>query len=159
MKLSKISRGVFLLSLLFSFGACSAENKSDESNLPAPAKSIFSHYVKIQTELSKDSTKGVDEHANEIAAAIKTDSKKSFPPEVAKQATEVAQAKDIKAAREAFKPLSESVMKYLEANKAEKGNYYEAYCPMAKAGWVQAGRAIKNPYMGKSMLSCGELKN
>jgi len=30
---------------------------------------------------------------------------------------------------------------------------------MAKASWLQIGTAVKNPYMGKAMLTCGELKN
>ena len=80
-------------------------------------------------------------------------------PDVAKQADALAQAKDLKAARAAFKPLSASLVKYLADNKAGVGTYHEAYCPMVKASWLQTGKAIKNPYMGKQMLSCGELKN
>jgi len=30
---------------------------------------------------------------------------------------------------------------------------------MAKASWLQKETDIKNPYMGKSMLTCGTLKN
>ncbi len=37
--------------------------------------------------------------------------------------------------------------------------HHEAYCPMVKASWLQTDRAIRNPYMGRAMLSCGELKN
>jgi hypothetical protein len=101
----------------------------------------------------------VDEHANAIAKAVKGDEMKMLPPDIAKQADTLAQAKDLKAAREAFKPLSASLVKYLAENKAGQGTYHEAYCPMAKANWLQTGKAIKNPYMGKAMLTCGELKN
>ena len=79
--------------------------------------------------------------------------------DVAKQAEALAKAKDLKAAREADKPLSASLIKYLADNKAGKGTYHEAYCPMVKASWLQTGKDIKNPYMGKDMLSCGEFKN
>jgi Cu(I)/Ag(I) efflux system membrane fusion protein len=101
----------------------------------------------------------VDEHANAIAKAVKDDDMKMLPPEVAKQADTLAQAKDLKAAREAFKPLSASLVKYLADNKAGKGVYHEAYCPMAKASWLQTEKEVKNPYYGKSMLDCGTLKN
>jgi len=47
----------------------------------------------------------------------------------------------------------------LADNKAGKGTYHEAYCPMVKASWLQASKDINNPYMGKSMLTCGVLKN
>ena len=132
---------------------------ADDSALMEPVKSVLDHYLKIQTELTKDSVKGVDEHANAIAKAVKGDDMKMLSPEVAKQAEALAQATDLKAAREAFKPLSKSLIKYLADNKAGAGTYHEAYCPMVKASWLQTGKEIKNPYMGKEMLTCGELKN
>ena len=80
-------------------------------------------------------------------------------PDVTKEAETLAKAKDLKAAREAFKPLSASLVKYLADNKAGKGVYHEAYCPMVKASWLQKGTDIKNPYMGMEMLTCGKVKN
>jgi hypothetical protein len=136
-----------------------AEDKKANDSLMEPVKSVLDHYVAIQTELARDSIKGVDENAGAIAKAIKGDEMKMLSPEVAKQAETIAQAKDLKGAREAFKPLSASLVKYLADNKAGIGTYHEAYCPMVKASWLQTGKAIKNPYMGKQMLSCGELKN
>src|SRR5258706_1478878 len=139
--------------------AVSAEEKKADDPLMEPVKSVLDHYLKIQAELANDSVKGVGEHASAIAKAIKGDEMKMLSPEIAKQAEGLAQAKDVKVAREAFKPLSASLAKYLADNKAGVGTYHEAYCPMAKANWLQTGKAIKNPYMGKAMLSCGELRN
>lgn len=136
----------------------SAEDKKMDA-LMEPVKSVLDHYLAIQKELAKDSIKGVDEHANAIAKAVKGDDMKMLPTEVATQAEALAKAKDLKAAREADKPLSASLIKYLADNKAFEGTYHEAYCPMAKASWLQTDKAIKNPYMGKAMLTCGELKN
>jgi hypothetical protein len=132
---------------------------ADDSALMEPVQSVLDHYLKIQAELTKDSIKEVDEHANAIAKAVKGDDMKMLPPDVAKQAETLAQAGDLKAAREAFKPLSKSLIKYLADNKAGVGTYHEAYCPMVKASWLQTGKEIKNPYMGKEMPTCGELKN
>ena len=132
---------------------------ADNAALMEPVKSVLDHYLMIQTELTKDSIKGLDEHANAIAKAVKGDSMKMLSPDVAKQAEALAKAKDIKAAREAFKPLSASLVKYLTDNKAGKGTYHEAYCPMVKASWLQTEKNITNPYMGKGMLTCGVLKN
>ncbi len=136
----------------------SAEDKKMDA-LMEPVKSVLDHYLAIQKELAKDSIKGVDEHGNAIAKAVKGDDMKMLPAEVATQAEALAKAKDLKAAREADKPLSASLIKYLADNKAFKGTYHEAYCPMAEASWLQTDKAIKNPYMGKAMLTCGELKN
>jgi hypothetical protein len=162
MKLLKNTARLFLALAVGAapFAALSAEDKKmDDSALMEPVKSVLDHYLEIQSDLAKDSLKGVDEHANAIAKAVKGDEMKMLPPDIAKQADALAQAKDLKAAREAFKPLSASLVKYLAENKAGQGTYHEAYCPMAKANWLQTGKAIKNPYMGKAMLTCGELKN
>jgi hypothetical protein len=136
-----------------------AVRAADSPALMEPVKSVLDHYLKIQTELAKDSVKGLDDHANAIAKAVKGDDMKMLSPEVAKQAETLAKAKDLKAARDAFKPLSSSLIKYLADNKAGKGTYHEAYCPMVKASWLQTSKDITNPYMGKMMLTCGELKN
>src|SRR5207244_12538212 len=97
--------------------------------------------------------------ATAMAKAVKGNDMKTRSPEVPTQAETLAKAKDLKAARTADKPLSASLIKYLADNKAGKGVYHEAYCPMVKASWLQTDKAIKNPYMGKAMLSSGELKN
>jgi len=137
----------------------SAEEKKMDDALMEPVKSVYDHYLAIQKELTKDSIKGVDQHASAIAKAVKGDDMKMLSPDVAKQAETLAAAKDIKKAREAFKPLSASLVKYLADNKAGKGTYHEAYCPMAKASWLQTEKEVRNPYYGKSMLDCGTLKN
>jgi hypothetical protein len=33
---------------------------------------------------------------------------------------------------------------------------YEQYCPMKKATWLSETAAIKNPYYGSQMLTCGK---
>ena len=139
--------------------AISADDKKADEALMGPVKIVLDQYLMIQDELAKDSIKGVDEHAGAISKTVKGDDMKMLSPDVAKQADTLAKAKDLKAAREAFKPLSASLVKYLADNKAGQGTYHVAYCPMAKANWLQTGKAIKNPYMGKAMLGCGELKN
>ncbi len=132
---------------------------ADNPALMEPVKSVLDHYLMIQTEFAKDSLKGLDEHANAIAKAVKGDEMKMLSPDVTKQAETLAKTKDLKAAREAFKPLSASLVKYLADNKAGKGVYHEGYCPMVKASWLQKEKDVRNPYMGKAMLTCGTLKN
>ena len=87
-------------------------------------------------------------------AAVKT-----LAADVARQADALAQAKNLDAARDAFKPLSKSLIKYLKDKNVPAGTYHEVYCPMADASWLQTGREIRNPYYGSQMLDCGQLKN
>ena len=161
MKLLKLTVRLFVAATLIAAPLAGfAEDKmKEEPALMQPVKSVYDSYLKIQTELTKDSIKGVDENANAIAKAVKGDEMKMLSSDVATQAETLAKAKDLKAAREAFKPLSKSLIKYLADNKAGKGVYHEAYCPMVKSSWLQTEKEVRNPYYGKSMLTCGELKN
>lgn len=132
--------------------------KADNPAMMEPVKSVYDNYLKIQTALTKDSLEGVPDKANAMAKAIKGDEMKMLNTEIATQAETLAQATDLKTARKAFKPLSDSLIKYLADHKVQSGSYNEAYCPMAEASWLQAGAKINNPYMGKSMPGCGEIK-
>lgn len=132
--------------------------RADDSALMEPVKSVYNNYLKIQTSLAKDSLESVSNNADAMAKAIKSDDMKMLPQEIATRAGTLAEAKDLKTARKAFKPLSESLIKYLADHKVKSGSYNEAYCPMAEASWLQTGKQISNPYLGKEMLTCGEIK-
>lgn len=139
--------------LLLATGARAAENPA----LMQPVKSVYQHYLVIQKDLAGDSLQGVDKEANAIVKAVKGDSMKMLPAEVATEAGALAKANDLKTARAAFKTLSASLIKYLADHNA-KGAYVEVHCPMAKASWLQADKTVKNPYLGKSMSSCGVIQ-
>lgn len=99
MKTKALSTALFAaLGLLFT----PAIRAADKAALMEPVKSVLDHYLMIQTELAKDSVKGLDEHASAIAKAVKGDEMKMLSPDVAKQAATLAKAKDLKAARQAF---------------------------------------------------------
>lgn len=134
-----------------------AARAADNPALAGTVKSVYGHYLKIQASLAKDSMTGVAENATAIAKAIHSDAK-TLPSTVATQAEVLAKASDLKAARAAFKPLSNSLIQYLADHKA-KGAYVEVYCPMANASWLQANKHVNNPYFGREMPTCGEIKN
>lgn len=162
MKLLKYVAGLLLAIAIVAlpFASFAADEKmADSSALMQPVKSVLDHYLMIQAALAKDSLKGVDENASAIAKAVKGDEMKMLSPDVATEAETLAKAADLSAARAAFKPLSNSLIKYLADHKAGVGTYHEAFCPMAGASWLQTEKDIKNPYMGTAMSSCGEFKN
>ena len=129
---------------------------SDNPALTAPVKSVYGHYLKIQADLANDSLTGVAENANAITKAVQGDAK-ILPVEVGTKAEALAKAKDLSMARDAFKSLSDTLIKYLADNKA-KGAYVEVYCPMARASWLQADKNVNNPYFGTAMSGCGVIK-
>lgn len=132
--------------------------RADDSPLKEPVNSVYDHYLKIQSSLAKDSLKGVSDDAGAIAKAVKGDSAKLLPAEVASEAEALAKAADLSAAREDFKPLSKSLIQYLADHKVHSDSFIEVYCPMADASWLQDRDEVSNPYLGKSMPTCGQTK-
>ncbi|MGH9315293.1 MAG: DUF3347 domain-containing protein [Vicinamibacterales bacterium] len=122
---------------------------------PAPAglpASVTEPYLRIQTALAGDKTDGVKADALAIAAAAK---ELEEAEKIAEPARQLAQAKDIEAARKTFGVLSEELV----ARAGKSGDELKiAYCPMAGKHWLQKGSSIRNPYFGNDMLTCGEIQ-
>lgn len=123
-----------------------------------PVQAVFDNYIKVQGALAQDSLDGVASFAVAMGKAIEADSMKMLSPKVAQQVESLAKAKDLESARAALKPLSESLIQVVKDQKVGPGAYYVAYCPMAKASWLQTDTTIINPYMGRSMVHCGQIK-
>jgi hypothetical protein len=66
----------------------------------------------------------------------------------------LAKSSSLKEARLAFEQLSERAKKLV----AGQPGYYVVNCPMLKKDWVQTSETIGNPYYGKEMSTCGEIK-
>ena len=74
-----------------------------------------------------------------------------------KDATPISETKDIKLQRKHFSNLSDNMATLAKAMKLSVGPVYQQYCPMAKANWLSSDKAIKNPYYGSAMLTCGKV--
>ena len=139
----------------------SAANNQPSASLKVfmePAQSVYDNYITVQGALVQDSLKGVSTAATAMAKAIQGDSMKMLPPKLAQQAEALAKAKDLATARDAFKSLSDSLISHLKEQKVSGGSYFIVYCPMAKASWLQTSKTILNPYMGTSLVHCGQIK-
>ncbi len=139
-------------------GATMNQSPSPAKVFAEPVQSVYDNYITVQSALAGDSLDGVSVAADAMAKAIEGDSTKVLSPKVAQQAQALAKAKDLVSARAAFRNLSESLIQHLSTQKTAAGVYHVAYCPMAKASWVQTGMTVVNPYMGRSMVHCGQLK-
>lgn len=71
---------------------------------------------------------------------------------------QIAKAKDITKQREAFAKLSAAMYEVAKAFESDETLYYQN-CPMYDNGkganWLSRDKAIKNPYYGNKMLTCG----
>ena len=69
----------------------------------------------------------------------------------------ISGTKDLKKQREYFSNFSTNMIAVAKAVKLSEKPIYQQYCPMKKASWLSTEKAIKNPYYGNSMLTCGEV--
>ena len=69
----------------------------------------------------------------------------------------ISESSDINHQREHFTSLSANLFKLAKQTRLSDLPIYEDYCPMKKAYWLSSDTAIKNPYFGSSMLTCGKV--
>ncbi|HEY8689841.1 MAG TPA: DUF3347 domain-containing protein [Chitinophagaceae bacterium] len=74
-----------------------------------------------------------------------------------KDAGNISEKKDIKLQRESFATFSINMYTLVKAVKLTTDLVYYAYCPMKKAYWLSSEAAIRNPYYGNMMLTCGKV--
>lgn len=74
--------------------------------------------------------------------------------ELGDMGTDIAKAKSLQEARSAFEKLSRRA----KTKIAGQSGYYVAHCPMLNKDRVQTSTTISNPYAGKEMVGCGEIK-
>ena len=74
-----------------------------------------------------------------------------------KDAGKIAESKELKKQREYFSNFSDNMIAVAKAVKLSDKEIYLQYCPMKKASWLSSEKAIKNPYYGSSMLTCGQV--
>jgi copper chaperone CopZ len=74
-------------------------------------------------------------------------------------AQHIKENKDTEHQREHFMSLSKNMYELIKVSKPAEIVYYQ-FCPMANDGkganWLSKESAIKNPYYGSQMLSCGK---
>ena len=59
--------------------------------------------------------------------------------------------------REHFASLSANMATLAKQTHLSQQPIYEDFCPMKKSFWLSNDPAIKNPYFGNSMMTCGKV--
>ena len=146
----------FLFSI-FSILNLSAQ-KSDAS-----ISKLYQNYLNIKTALVTDNS---DEASKAANAFIKSASMVDYKvlsegnlDVLRKNASKIADSRSIETQRESFNGLSQNMISMTKSFKLSDKSVFVQYCPMAEASWLSAEKEIKNPYYGKSMLTCGSVKS
>jgi protein SCO1/2 len=121
------------------------------------AASVLTPYLRVQQALYHDRLDEVKEAAEAISAAA-PDLPKHVPAVVAVAGSlQRAATTDLAAARLAFAALNELLVGDGKTVHIDRADVHVAYCPMARKYWLQAGRAIQNPFYGQRMADCGRI--
>lgn len=81
----------------------------------------------------------------------------SLKDKLAFDARHISESTDINHQREHFTSLSTNMVSLAKQAHLSEQPVYQEYCPMKKASWLSNDTAIKNPYYGSTMLTCGKV--
>lgn len=128
----------------------------------APLTTLLTQYYGIKDALVAGNAANASASANQFlktanAIDYKVISEGNLTALV-KDATVISESNNIQKQRETFANLSANMGALAKSVKLSANPVYLAYCPMKKASWLSNDKAIKNPYYGSAMLSCGEVK-
>ncbi|CAN1498001.1 Protein of unknown function DUF3347 [Flavobacteriaceae bacterium] len=132
---------------------------------------VFDNYFTLKDALVKtDGTVAATKSAA-LLTSIKAVKMESLKPEVhmvwmkvmnslIEHSEHISETKEVSHQRDHFSSLSKNMYELLKVSKLETPVYYQ-FCPMAKGGkganWLSKESAIKNPYYGAQMLTCGKV--
>jgi len=92
-----------------------------------------------------------------ISQADRAPAIKAIISRLVADAQSVGATKDLNRQRSGFAALSADIYSLAKTLPLSDKPIYQAYCPMKKGYWLSAEPAIKNPYYGAAMLTCGKV--
>lgn len=131
---------------------------------------VYDQYFALKDALVKDDGTTASSKALALTTAIKGVDMKSMSSEehsawmkvekdLLMHAEHIGETKDIAHQREHFSMLSENIYTLVKVFRLDKTVYLQ-HCPMYNDGeganWLSKENAVKNPYYGSSMLTCGK---
>ncbi len=88
---------------------------------------------------------------------------RSFAESISAELNGMLKEKNLEAKRKSFQMTSTELFDLIRAVKYDKEVIYLEHCPMAfnndGADWLSNSSDIRNPYIPKKMLTCGEVKD
>jgi Protein of unknown function (DUF3347). len=148
-------------------------NNSDVPKNTGTINDVITHYLHLKNALTNDNGSEGAAAAKEINEALTKVGESSLTPEQKRIYDDLkddikehsehigANGSDIKHQREHFDLLSKDIIDLVKATGSSQ-TLYRDFCPMYNdkkgASWLSETKEIKNPYYGKEMPKCGEVK-
>jgi hypothetical protein len=139
-----------------------------DADVQASITKSLSNYYALKNALIADDGNTANVQAGELVKTISALPMAKLSPQqhtlfmglfekIKFDASHINENKDVKHQREHFNDLSNNVFALVKGLNANESPVYQQYCPMAKAYWLSDNAAVKNPYYGKRMLTCGKV--
>lgn len=140
--------------------------KPETSQLTA----VFDNYFAVKDALVQTDGAMTSIKSKELLNAINAVKMEKLPMDVhmvwmkilkdlQEETKSIASTKDAAKQRSNFMTLSKNMYDLMKVSKYEQPVYYQ-FCPMANNGkganWLSKDNAIKNPYYGSMMMTCGK---
>ena len=134
-------------------------------------KAVFDNYFALKDALVKTDGNVASTKATDLAKAISAVKMEKLAmdehtvwmkvmKDLAFDAEHIAETKETSHQRDHFTSLSKNMYALMKVSKQETPTYYQ-FCPMANDGkganWLSKENAVKNPYYGNQMLTCGKV--
>lgn len=145
----------------------------EETKSGTAISGIVNNYLQLKNALANDESKAAATAGSEMITAFKNFDKSSLSSDNKKMYEDIKDdaiehvehismnGDNIKHQREHFETLSKDMYDLVKTFGAGQ-TLYQDYCPMYNdnngAAWLSETKEIQNPYLGKNMPACGEIK-
>lgn len=154
---------IILLTVFITYSTAKAQG----SPAAVAVNNILTTYLDVKNALTADDKVVAKTKAADLLTAITAMPMNKLTPEQHKlwmtyaeklrfDSKHISESDAIDHQREHFASLSKNLYEVTKGLKLNTATVYEQYCPMKKATWLSETSAIKNPYYGKQMLTCGK---
>jgi len=135
-----------------------------------PLKAVFANYFLLKDALVKSDQKAVSSMSKNLLSNINEVKMEKLSAEehtvwmqvmsgLKSNADKISTLVNIEKQRNVFMELTASMYELIKVSKQDAPTYYQ-HCPMYNEGkganWLSKENAIKNPYYGSQMLTCGK---
>jgi Cu(I)/Ag(I) efflux system membrane fusion protein len=133
---------------------------------------VYDAYFELKNALTKDDLMAAKKASEKMTSALAKLNMSLFGGEshnlfmkyssnLKQELQHLPHVQKIEEARQKFQAISETMVAMSQSFEPLESIIYVQFCPMADnnkgANWISKDKEIKNPYFGKSMLTCGEV--
>lgn len=147
-----------------------SDNAVAKQQVDSKLKAVFDTYFLLKDALVKTDGNDASLKAKDLLTAINSVKMETLKSEehivwmkvlndLKEHSEHIGDTKDISHQRDHFMDLSKSMYELIKVAKYETPVYLQ-FCPMANGGkganWLSKENAVKNPYYGSQMMTCGK---